>query len=370
MTDNMQLIQQIAEKLAEEAPEIDLILLYGSFARGLGHELSDYDIIIISDKKKVVWEFILNDRVVKAWSMTWVFAEDTVTGKTGLWITAVAALANSIILWERSKKERKKLEEIIARIPEGGKVTLENSLKWFEGNYDKLWRMRKNIKEGKLVNNRLIIQHTANAICYALSGLNNQYFLNNWGKQLSEIEKLEKKPENFSERYTKLLTADPEEALLIAEGLIEDIRKLLLDWLEKNQPHPDETYKEIASEWPSMVEGLNAIKSAAKNQNITAGIIAVADFIEFVFWSYMILENKTWNRSPYYPIDVYLKKLPEEIRKDAEVLLCSVKLDELAKSAERITKDMNQRLLAKGAKLPIAKSLDEGLQFLQQNVLE
>jgi hypothetical protein len=32
--------------------------------------------------------------------------------------------------------------------------------------------------------------------------------------------------------------------------------------------------------------------------------------------------------------------------------------------------DMQQRLLAKGAKLPIATSLDEGLQFMKQRVIE
>lgn len=362
----MLIIGKIVRKITEIVPDIDLVILYGSFARGLGHELSDYDIIAICDTKKVVWEFILNDRVVKAWPMTWDYAEKTVTGKTGVWITAAAALAEGIIIWEKSKEYRNKFENIIAKVPEGGKVTIENSLNWFEKNYSKLWRIRKNIKTGKLENVRFIIQDLANAICYALSGINNQYYLNNWGKQLSEIDEFDIKPTNFTERYTELVTAEPEQALKIAEELVDEIHKLLIDWLNKNRPSPNETYKEIATEWSSLIEGLNSIKSAAKRSDLTGGLFSVTDFTEFVFWVYMILQNKTWSRNCFYPIDEYLNKLPEAIRKDMEILLFSNQLDEMAIAAENIIQDLQQRLIAKGAKLPIAKTLEEGVQFIQQ----
>ncbi|MCG3254356.1 MAG: nucleotidyltransferase domain-containing protein, partial [Candidatus Heimdallarchaeota archaeon] len=353
-------------KLVETVPDIDLVLLYGSFARGLGHELSDYDIIIICDTKKVVWEFILKERVVKAWSMTWEHAEKVVTGKTNVWITAAAALTHGIVLWEKSKEHHKKLEKVIEKVSEGSVTSVEKVLYWYESYYGKLWMINNSIKTGKTENVRFFIQEVANGICYALSGINNQYYLNNWGKQLPEIEEFSIKPENFTERYTEMVTAQPVRALEIAEDLLDETHKLLIGWLEKNKPHSSETYKGIVTEWPSVIEALNAIKSSAKKSNIAGIVFAVFDFTEMIFWAYMILQNKIWNRTIFYPMDEYLRKLPKVIRKDAEVLLYSNQMDELVFAAENITKDLKQRLIAKGAKLPIAKSLEDGAQFIQQ----
>ena len=361
-----QLTNQIVAKLVEQVPDIDLVILYGSFALGLAHEFSDYDIILICDTKKVVWEFILNERVVKAWSMTWEHAEKVVTGKTNVWITAAAAFTNGIVLWEKSKEHLKKFENVKSMVSEGGKQSVENALYWFESKYGKLWLISKSIKTGNVENVRFFIQELANGICYALSGINNQYYLNNWGKQLPEIEKFAMKPENFTERYTEMVTAKPERALTIAEDLLDETHKLLIDWLKKNKPHPSETYKEIVTEWPSVIESLNAIKSTAKKSNIAGIVFAVFDFTEMIFWAYMVLQNKFWNRTMFYPMDEYLRKLPKVIRKDVEVLLYSNQMDELVLAAENITKDLKQRLIAKGGKLPIANSLEEGAQFLQQ----
>jgi len=366
LTDDMKLIKQIAAKFVEQIPEIDLVILCGSYARGMGHEHSDYDIIVICDTKKVVWEFILNERVIKAWPMTWEQAEKTVIGKTGVWVTAASSLTDGIIVWEKSKEHRKKFENVISKVTEGARVVVENALYWYDSYYGKLWLINKNIKTEKLENVRFRIQELANGICYALSGINNQYYLNNWGKQLPEIEEFTIKPENFTERYTEMITAKPERTLKIAEDLLDETQKMLIDWLEKNKPHPSETYKEIVTEWPSVIESLNAIKSTAKKSNIAGVIFAVFDFTEIVFWAYMILQNKIWNRTIFYPIDEYLKKLPNTITKDVEVLLHSNQMDELVRAAENIVQDLQQRLISKGAKLPIAKSLEEGVQFILQ----
>ncbi|MCK5184630.1 MAG: hypothetical protein KAQ95_10010, partial [Candidatus Heimdallarchaeota archaeon] len=108
------------------------------------------------------------------------------------------------------------------------------------------------------------------------------------------------------------------------------------------------------------------IKSTAKKSNIAGIVFAVFDFTEMIFWAYMVLQNKFSNRTMFYPMDEYLRKLPKVIRKDVEVLLYSNQMDELVLAAENITKDLKQRLIAKGGKLPIANSLEEGAQFLQQ----
>ena len=58
MTNDMIIIKEIAETLAHSVSDIDLVILYGSFARGLETDLSDYDIMVICDNKKVTCKFI------------------------------------------------------------------------------------------------------------------------------------------------------------------------------------------------------------------------------------------------------------------------------------------------------------------------
>ncbi|MHA2010570.1 MAG: nucleotidyltransferase domain-containing protein [Promethearchaeota archaeon] len=364
MNDNMLLIKQIADLLAKNVPEIDLIILYGSFAHGLGHELSDYDLIIISDSKKVAWEFILNERPIQTLSLTWEYAEKVLTGEKGNWSTGAGSLANGIIVWEKSSKYRQKLERLIKKVNEGGRYLVKQTIN-FDDLYSRLWLVEKNIKNNKEENIRLLIWDLAIGICYRLSGLNNQYFLNNWGKQLGEIENFTIKPKNFSQRFEKLITSKPKEALNIAENLVDELHILYKNWLIENMDRPEKTYKEIIADWSSAVEGYHSIKSAYKKKDLIGGIYAATDFTEFMIWAYMVLQNKRWDRNNFYPLDDYIKRLPYTIQKDVKVLLSSNKLDELAKAAENVIEDFRQQLRAKNGKLPIAKTLEEALLFIR-----
>jgi hypothetical protein len=138
-----------------------------------------------------------------------------------------------------------------------------------------------------------------------------------------------------------------------------------VDWLEKNEAKPITTIKEITTEWSSAIESLNSIKSAMKKNNQIAGIYAVSDFTELIFWLYIILSEKSWDRNTFYPIDLYLNKLPESIRKDVETLLFSTQLKDLVDAAENIIYDLKQQFKKRGLKLPVVKSLKDGLKFLR-----
>ncbi|MFX1573734.1 MAG: nucleotidyltransferase domain-containing protein [Promethearchaeota archaeon] len=364
MNENLQEIKQIAYLLAKNVPEIDLVILFGSFARNLGQELSDYDIMIICDSKKVVWEFMFNERPIQAWSMTWEYAEELVKGKLGCWSTSAGSLANGIVVWEKSLEHRQKLENILSKINQGGITVVKETMN-FDDLFSKLWLIEKNIENDKEENIRLLIWDIAIGVCHRLAGLNNQYFLNNWGKQLAEIEKFSIKPNNFTQRFEKLITAKPNKALKIAEELVDDLHLLYKNWLADNMDKPEETYKNIIAEWSSAVEGYYTIKSAAKNNDLNAGIYATTDLTEFFIWSYMVLQNKRWDRNSLYPIDEYIKKLPEVIKTDMEILLMSNKMDELTEAAENILENFRNQLISKNVKLPFAKTLEEGLQFLR-----
>jgi hypothetical protein len=137
------------------------------------------------------------------------------------------------------------------------------------------------------------------------------------------------------------------------------------DWLKKNKTIPIIKIKEINTEWSSATESLNSIKAAMKKKKQIAGIYAVTDFTEFIFWLYMVMSEENWDRSSFYPIDEYLKKLPKNIRKDVKTLLFSTHLQDLVEAAENITQDLKQQFNKREINLPVAKSLEEGLKFLR-----
>ncbi|MFX1478610.1 MAG: nucleotidyltransferase domain-containing protein, partial [Promethearchaeota archaeon] len=180
MNDDMLQINQIAEILAENVPEVDLVILFGSFAHGFGHELSDYDIIAICDSKRVVWEFMLNERPVQVWSMTWKYAEEVITGQSGYWSTNAGSLAEGIIIWEKSSELHERFERIISKVKQGGRAVVNQTLN-FDDLFSRLWLIEKSIRTGKDTNIRLLVWDLAIGICHRLAGLNNQYYLRNWG---------------------------------------------------------------------------------------------------------------------------------------------------------------------------------------------
>jgi len=114
--------------------------------------------------------------------------------------SSAGSLANGIIVWEKSLDYQQKLEKILSKINQGGNAIIKETIN-FDDLFSKLWLIEKNIKNNKVENIRLLIWDIAIGICHRLAGINNQYYLNNWGKQLREIDKFTIKPNNFSERF-------------------------------------------------------------------------------------------------------------------------------------------------------------------------
>ena len=121
--------KEIAEKLLSRVSDIDIILLYGTFALGRGHPRSDYDMIAISDNKEVKWEFVLEDQPICLWSMTWKDVEEVITGKDGsLWSIGVNSITKAVILHYRDEISLSKFNDLKERVSEGGINALKQAI--------------------------------------------------------------------------------------------------------------------------------------------------------------------------------------------------------------------------------------------------
>lgn len=369
MSQELKRAEEIAKKLAKEVSGIDLILVYGGIAQGRFSKYSDYDMIAISDKKWVVWEFIQDNQSICLWPMTWKKAEEVAKGKTSYWSVAAASIFESIVVWYKSDKILKKFESLKRFLSEGGPRTLKKAIADYDKLYGKLWRMQKAIEQKNELDISFLKNDIANELAHILSALNNRYYLNNFGKQLLEIETFEHQPNDFIENYRKFLIAEPEEALVIGITIVEEVRILIRNWLNEQELEPNENAAGIAKEWPGITEWLNKTLSATENEDLIGGLMAATENAEYFLWAFLLLQNKKWLRNGFYSIEEELLKLSKNISNNISTLLQSQNLAEIEDAAQQLTSTLEEELRLRGVALPIAGSLDEAIQFIQQKEL-
>ncbi|MCK4567568.1 MAG: nucleotidyltransferase domain-containing protein [Candidatus Thorarchaeota archaeon] len=109
----------IAHSLVEETSGINLILIYGSLARGTENEFSDIDMLIVSDVISVSWSFVLNGCPVSAHTMTWDEIAGLAKGQHGTWSVGASVFEHGKILWSRPKAVERRFTEISTYVPNG-----------------------------------------------------------------------------------------------------------------------------------------------------------------------------------------------------------------------------------------------------------
>lgn len=368
MTNGIEKAKQIVEKLLSMVSDIDLILLYGSYAQGRGHPRSDYDMIAICDNKEVEWEFVIDEQPICLWSMTWKDVEEVITGKDGRrWSIGVNSLAKAVIVYHKNENILEKFNNLKERVSEGGINALKQAIANFDSLYGQLWRLEKQIKESNTLELTFLKWNIVIGLNCTLSALNKRYFLNNWGKQFHEIVNFDILPVEYVSRAKKFLKSEPKKALEIASELVEDVRTQLKEWLRSDEKEVN--IHNIASGWPEIIEYLNKSKSAEEKNNLFAGLYAACDNAEFYLWAFQLLQNETWTRISFYSVKEGLSSLQEKTAFHIKQLLQSQDLTELKQSTEQLTAQLEEEVLSRGVTLPIAESLDDGKKFIQVKTL-
>ncbi|NHJ06060.1 MAG: nucleotidyltransferase domain-containing protein [Candidatus Heimdallarchaeota archaeon] len=365
MEDLLTIAQEVTDIITKQVKEIDLILIYGGAAQGRGTKYSDIDMIAISENKKVVWEFVIEDRPICLWSISWEKLEEHIDN-FNYWSVGAGAFTNAKVLYSKSKKILERFEKITEKIAkEGGKKSLIKAINNFDAIYGYLWHLQKAINHKQELEYRFLIWAIANSIVNVLSPLNNQPLLNNWGKQLHELVNFERLPNDFINRFTNLVTAEPEDVLEIASNLVDDVNLLCKEWLSEKNKINDHTVEGIATEWASFIEYKNKVKSATESNDLVAGLYAATDNAEEYLWAYTILQGKPWSRTCFYSTEEAINYLSKNNPENIATLLKSKNLIELQEATEQLSQSLAEELQLRGLKLPIATSLEEGLQFLQ-----
>lgn len=319
---------------------------------------------VVSEKKRIRWEFILDDRPIFIWPQTWKQLEAVSTGKEGCWSVAAGSIAQAKILWSKSDEKREKFLKIQEESTLGAKSALRRSINSFDELYGKLWRIQKAIETGRKLDTTFLIWDIANGLVNVLAALNCRFLLNNWGKQIQELQTFRKMPKNFIERYTVLIKSEPKEALQVASDLVDDVNALLKNWILENQMTSKEDLEEIVTDWPTVLEYLNKAVSATEQGDIPAGLFASCDNAEFNLWAFTTLRNIKWNRSSFFSATEEIKKLPSDIRNDLALLLESKDLSEIQEATYQLAEQL-RREIEERRTLPECSSLEEAFKFLK-----
>ncbi|NHJ03544.1 MAG: nucleotidyltransferase domain-containing protein [Candidatus Heimdallarchaeota archaeon] len=367
MDDLLLLAQQIANKIVESIDSIDLIYLYGGVAQGRAHDKSDIDMMIVKEDGFVFWSFIINDRPVYILTSTWNQLEERAIGRSGDWSIIAGSIVKSKVLWAKSQEMVEKFNQIKNKALTGSTRSLQQSINNFDSLYGKLWRLQKAIVMTKTADCRFLIWDIANKIVDILAALNRQYLMNNWGKQSQEFNKMKIIPNDFTNRFKKLVTSDPEEALPIANNLVEEVNVLLKKWIIENQTNFETYLVEIKSDWVTVIEFLNKAKLAKERNDLSAGLYAATDNARFDLWTFATLRKIRWNKSSFFSATEVITQLPIDIQRDLKILLESTNLENILLATENLANVLTDQLKQQSFTLPIVFTLDEAMKFIQQH---
>jgi hypothetical protein len=355
----------ITESLVNKIDGIDLIYLFGGIAHGREHPRSDIEMVAVSNGKFVRWEFILDDRPIFIWPQSWKQLKNISNGKSDYWCVAGASIAHAKILWCISDEKKEKFKKIQEKTKLGAKMALKRSIDSFDKLYGKLWRIQKAIEIGREIDTNFLIWDLIKEITNIIATLNDRFLLNNWGKQCQELQAFKILPSNFIIRYNALIKSKPKEALQIASDLVDDVNKLLKNWISATKATFKEDLEEIVTDWPTVLEFYNKAVTATEQGDLSAGLYAASDNAWFNLWAFTTLRKIKWDKRSFFSASNEIKNLPSDIKNNLSLLLESKNLEVIQKATNHLVEDLRNELEKDGWTIPVCTTIEDAYKFLK-----
>lgn len=222
----LQMAKEVAGYVVQELGDhANLIVAYGSLTRGEATEFSDLDILVITDGVTYVKSFVLKGRPVEIWSLTIEECEKIITTPSTSWGVAVTLFfKNEVLYGEPSILKR--LQQLYDSLDMQPFIQFcADKLVSFA---DILGKIQSAARNRNLIYARWATMCLANDAAGIVAMINKRYYLNQWGKHLSEILKCEILPRDFERCYQILwLSSDFEEMISAARHLYVEFQRIL-----------------------------------------------------------------------------------------------------------------------------------------------
>jgi predicted nucleotidyltransferase len=277
--------------------EIDVILIYGSRARGDYESSSDLEMIAIvedSKKTKVEWFFLYKGIPVDLWTNDWKGIENVDEGSS---VLQAGTLSTAKVIYYKDKEAKNRFEESVKRVKNftaDEEKNLESANKIFSDIYKYLGKICFAKVKKDIVEARNNVWHIVISSVIILAKINNSFLLNTWGTNMYEVTELSVKPKNLISYMETLVSSDNFDVILsTAIQLIDSLRALMI---EINKKYPLDMRVEFLCTEVSAIEYIFKIRKAVKHKDILAASYAVFE-LQSLASRDMYVNEKKWTKA-------------------------------------------------------------------------
>ncbi len=359
------LISYFKEKLLEEYKEhIDLIVVYGSYARGTFNEFSDVDVFVLVDTEKrysgitsLPWNFRYKNIGVDCWESIWSQQEDNIESiKNSYFLFPIGGILDCFVIYYRDDKTLSRfrdLQENVRKII----ADEEENLRLIEKHYnlsDGVHNLLKAQRKNDLLSARMSIWHTVFHMITALARLNNTYYKLNWGRNLNEAYSLKFLPKDFKSKVKSLIqTDDLSQALNIIMDIDEEIKMMIKKKTEEILK-PEKEKINVSEEHIGIVEYLNKMRSSCKNRNFLSLSYEASELQLMVAKMIALLEGTIDKREVYVPYSIIEKDYRLQELPDFSPIITRGDLDEMTNAIEIFEEKIDSYLKDKSSSYNIS----------------
>jgi hypothetical protein len=198
---------------------------------------SDLDIFYIPDEGKagsLCSQFIIDGLPYDFWPVSWRLAEDIANARGERpWAVAASLIADAEVLYHRSQRDLDRFCALKARIteltrPESRKMMVERALDEFRNTLFQLGQMRFAAAGDDVAGMRWAGRKFVNSAISCLALVNQTYFSEGWGANLSQVLALPQKPDDLEDLIRAIIVPrDTGRSLSEADRLAKEVRSIL-----------------------------------------------------------------------------------------------------------------------------------------------
>lgn len=361
----------LVSHVSAQYPSIDLILMYGSRAKGIASPRSDLEFIaIVDDETKVSVEVMFNAIGVDIWTTTWDYLEKLSMIDT-YWCLPAGSFATAKVVYSRTDGKEARFETIREKLKQPldyADKNLDYANDFFSKLFEPLGRLQlagfhQDLHQARDACWLIIIYSTR-----ILSRVNNQYLLNNWGVNLYEVFEFKHIPVDFRILVHDLAASDNFEVLYhSAVQLVENMRMLLIE-LNRDRKVEDLKYDFIDNTTKvgnsTSYSYLNKMRKAIDTSDILGASYAVHDFQIPILQDVIKLQG-SWTKA--HQFQLYHELVQFDKFEDFYPIISRQDFAELRVMVDRYEKEYGDYLQEIRRAVPEVSSLEELISFLENN---
>ncbi len=286
--------------------DIDLIVVYGSRARGTHRPTSDLEMFAVVESKSKThaeWFFLYKGIPVDFWTKTWEEWEKISINNpadNGGFSLQAGTLATCNVIYCKDNNTKLRLEKIrdnLKIFSEPREISIEFVNKYFNDMYNFLGKIYFAKEKGDLIEARRNAWKIIMSNVILLGKINNRYYLENWGTNIYEAKEFDIFPKDLVADARILSSEDNFDNLLkTATRVIDNLRLILIEIFKK---YPIEKDIEFLSTEVSAIEFLYKIRNGALQEDIIAASYAVFELQPLTAQDIWINEKK-WTKASQF----------------------------------------------------------------------